>query len=508
MSYADSIITYSKNIEHHFYPYIAYKLKGHYYYELHEFEKALDYYLRALEIAKDKRNEKEEINIQMNIGILKEKIGKNKEALKLFKEVLNYQIKDLENYNNKRNKELATAGVLNSLVLVANSYRLNKMLDSAQIYNNEIKKYKKKYKKKSRFVNYYGMSTLIDAEIAYAKGEFLKSNQLVNSVLPELILLEDYENIAIAYFVRGRSYEKLGNEWLAIESFLKMDSVKTKHQYFSSELRPGYEFLINDAKGKNNLKEQLYYIEKLLRLDSITYTYSSEISENLITKFDTPNLVAQRTQLKKELSESKNVLSKWILVSTVSFIMLGGVFYSIYQKRERKNKAKQEALEIKFKKQFDLLLEEKRVLLAQRVPEKKHSGQKNEYKKEIEIPQKKIKEILKKLEVFETKKGFKNEDLTAIELAKKMGTNQNYLGRTIKQYKNKSFRGYINDLRVDLALSQLRNNPSFRMFSIHIIAKEVGFKNAEPFSKAFYKKVGMYPSDFIKEMNESYQDIT
>ena len=34
------------------------------------------------------------------------------------------------------------------------------------------------------------------------------------------------------------------------------------------------------------------------------------------------------------------------------------------------------------------------------------------------------------------------------------------------------------------------------------IAQEVGFNNSESFSKAFYKKTGIYPSYFIKQLEK------
>ena len=37
---------------------------------------------------------------------------------------------------------------------------------------------------------------------------------------------------------------------------------------------------------------------------------------------------------------------------------------------------------------------------------------------------------------------------------------------------------------------------------VQAIAKESGFNNTESFSKAFYKKTGIKPSYFIRELNK------
>ena len=41
----------------------------------------------------------------------------------------------------------------------------------------------------------------------------------------------------------------------------------------------------------------------------------------------------------------------------------------------------------------------------------------------------------------------------------------------------------------------------FRQYTIHALALEFGFNNAESFSTAFDKKTGIKPSFFIKNLN-------
>ena len=51
--------------------------------------------------------------------------------------------------------------------------------------------------------------------------------------------------------------------------FKKSDSIYEETKDVFPELRKVYENLIDDAKAKDDIKNQLLYIEKLLKIDSI-----------------------------------------------------------------------------------------------------------------------------------------------------------------------------------------------------------------------------------------------
>lgn len=150
-----------------------------------------------------------------------------------------------------------------------------------------------------------------------------------------------------------------------------------------------------------------------------------------------------------------------------------------------------------------------------------HQKQQLKYKKIVEkignetLPQPKIQKktssvseeiinvILEKLQEFEMNKGYLDKDLDLSSLAKSLGTNHSYLSRVINQVKEKSFKNYLNDLRIEYAYIDLQTNPKKRKYTIEAIAKEVGFKSAESFSKKFKQRYDMYPSIFLKKLNEA-----
>ena len=110
-----------------------------------------------------------------------------------------------------------------------------------------------------------------------------------------------------------------------------------------------------------------------------------------------------------------------------------------------------------------------------------------------------VNSVLLALEEFESGNGFLDNNLTLNSLSKAFNTNSNYLSKIINFYKKQNFSSYISNLRVDYCIEQLKTNETFRKYSIKAIAFELGYNNAESFSKDFYKKTGIYPSYFIRE---------
>jgi AraC-like DNA-binding protein len=63
-----------------------------------------------------------------------------------------------------------------------------------------------------------------------------------------------------------------------------------------------------------------------------------------------------------------------------------------------------------------------------------------------------------------------------------------------------NFANYMNEIRIDYAIVQLKENKLFRSYTIKAIAIESGFNNAQSFSIAFHKKTGIHPSYFLKQL--------
>ncbi|MEW7289951.1 helix-turn-helix domain-containing protein [Aquimarina sp. 2304DJ70-9] len=111
-----------------------------------------------------------------------------------------------------------------------------------------------------------------------------------------------------------------------------------------------------------------------------------------------------------------------------------------------------------------------------------------------------IDKILSNLKSFEESKKFVNREINLNHVALELNTNSKYLSKVVNLHKEKTFTQYINDLRIDYFIDQFQKDKKYSNYTIKAIAEEVGFNTANAFSKAFYKKTGKYPSDFIKEL--------
>lgn len=119
---------------------------------------------------------------------------------------------------------------------------------------------------------------------------------------------------------------------------------------------------------------------------------------------------------------------------------------------------------------------------------------------EASIKQEVYEDLTKKLKKFEEEKQFLSSNTTLAKLSSKFKTNQSYLSFVVKNETNKSFKEYINDLRMDEAKRRIINDSVYRNYSIDHMANEVGFKSRQAFSSLFKKKFNKSIRDYINDL--------
>jgi len=483
LPFLDSLIKYSEKIGAYNWLWSAHFDKGSIFNSQREFKKALSSHVKAYHYAID-LNDLDYLDKSItSLGIIKEKIGRHKEALIDFKTSLRYTSSLVKGKSLDSIDEKSGVSHLHTLHLLSNSYRLNNKLDSATLINNEVQKFRgRDWAKK-----YLNEFTLNAAEVHYDRKQYKQAIDSAESSIPLLLENNNPKNVAIAYYIKGMSEYKLGDYNNGIKSLEKMDSIYSMLGSIYLAVRPGYTLLRNHYKSKNNIKKQLYYVERLLKFDSIAHDNYAYISEELVNKIDRPKLINE----KKELSQKLNSSNKRITIISIGFSITFIVLVTEFLRRRRLKK--------QYQRRFDALLDR---FSKMQIISEQDSKDIRSNKCEIGIEQSVVDIILEKLDIFEQKKHYTKKNITATKLAKELGTNANYLGRIIKHYRNKSFRNYINDLRIELALKKIRNDKKFVKYSVIAMAKEVGFKNSEPFAKAFKAKTNLNPSDFIEKLRQ------
>ena len=174
--------------------------------------------------------------------------------------------------------------------------------------------------------------------------------------------------------------------------------------------------------------------------------------------------------------------------------------YFIFIIRKNKIKIKE------YEKQAKTLIEKSSDLSTSLVLEGKNAEKNNKIEKNedkiILSNDPKFKILISKIDDFEANNGFLKKNLTLDSLAKEFQTNRDYLSKLINELKGKNFSQYLNELRINYVVEELKSNKKMRKHTIAAIAEDIGYNNSESFTNAFKKITGTLPSYYIKALND------
>lgn len=472
LTYLDSSIAVSKYLNHKRFPAVSYSGKGVTYREMGDDYKALECFLAAAEYSKKTNNISFYYLTKHNIASIKEKIGEVREAISIYKKVLQY-----EDDNN-----IKTQGHLTTILSLADSYRKLSFLDSATYYNR--KGFLLAYEKKDEILDFF---TFNEGVNLYYKKNYKASLDSINKSIP---VIEKYrpligeELFVDAYTHLAKLYKEFDNKEKYLEYLLKIDQSYKRSNYAFVEMREGHKMLIDYYKSKDDKNKQLYYINQLLEIDSVLDKRYKSINKKMIKEFDIPNLLSEKEEIIASLEAEKSSSATQILIiSSLLVLSLGGAGYYYYNQR-------------RYKKRFSQLLDANTQQESTPIPPPKDKTGITTISPDT------LEQLLAHLEEFEKNQKYLASNINSKDLAKSFGSNSSYLSLVVNTYKQKTLSQYINDLRIDFVVEKLQSDSKFRKYTIKAIAQEVGFNTAEAFSKTFYKKTGIYPSYFIKKLEE------
>ena len=447
-----------------------------------DYNKALEYYIEGLENSKKMGSGYYTSVFRFKIAVLKRKLGKYTEAKSLYKKCLEYE---KEHLGKKKNDSLRYLMALSDLVTTC---RLNKEIDSTSYFHNLGVKMSQKSDIKGVYTLNEGILTFYNEDYKNAINTLKKgTEEFLNCDFP---LSYGYHNLINGYYFLGKSHNALSKPDIAITYFKKIDSiVQLSNSDLISEARPAYSEIIKYYGDNNDKDNQLYYINKLVYNDSVFHSRYKSTTDKLNTEFDTPLLLSKQEELIEELTNKNSTSHYIIFFSGIVILGVTTIFIISYRKNKQYKKRFKELIATNTEE-----LENRKVAIETLTINTSTS---------IDISEDVVALILGKLKDFEKNKGFLEINLTSGMLAKKMNTNSKYLTKVIKYYHNKSFSPYINDLRINDIINRLKEGHKIRNYTIKAIAAEAGFNSAEVFSKAFYKKAGIYPSYFIKQIKNT-----
>ena len=480
IKYLDSVTIYAEKESNDKFPMVAYFEKAVKLDIKKEFKQAIGNYIQAENWAKKNDDLDYFFRAKFSIALIKsDDMGEIEEALELCRECYRFYKKNKE--KNKKYHE----DYLRVIFSMADAHRALNQLDSSSYYNRLG----------------YSESELIEFKNERLKGFFilnegatqcLKGNYkiAIDSIDKAIIMMKKYDektNELASYYFYAKSYDGLNQVKQSVQYFEKVDSMYMKLKYINPEFMDGYHYLIKYYKNEGEKEKQLYYLNTLMSIDSVLQVNYKELTRKFKKEYDIPNLMQEKENIIAGLHQDKKS-NHGIMIALGGIIMIS-LFLVMRQTQQKKA----------YKKRFEALMQTKEEgdntkIEIETIEEIKDN--------DLGIVEETANNILKQLVAFEKKKQFLKPNITLNNIAQDFGTNPKYLSTIINTKKEKTFVRYINDLRIDYIVSELKSNEGMRKYTIKAIAEEAGFNNAEAFSTAFFKRTGIKPSYFIKKIIE------
>lgn len=459
----------------------CYNLRGMLFSDMKEDSKALDSYLIAKKHANKNKNLRSIIKISTNIAFIKKAHKEYEEAIKIFKENLEIVEKSTINEQMKLKYQVSILANISEAYLRMKEVSSEDFTKDAQYYNDLAFQ---KCSKKESTLPYYEL--LINKTIIlYRKGKYTKSIELAQEIV-KFALENDNENLlCTAYFYIGKNYAKLKKYNQAITFLEKVNEILKKSEkkyYYERELNRELS-LYYTTIGEIEVGQA--YLEKYTTLVEAESEDDSKVLNAVYIKNDIPELKEEIERIKNGMLAEKNKKQQLYFITGILIILL---IVSIVWYRNKVKTIKLRVTE---------------VLLKVSELEKTQAQEKNVVSAISEkVTDTKAALLLEKLQKFEDEEMFLLPDCSLSFVAEKLASNTSYVSNVINNYKNKTFKSYITELRINTALIRLKNDDKLRSYTIKAIAEEFGFKRQETFSKAFKAQTGIYPSQYLKKLRE------
>ncbi|PWB19018.1 hypothetical protein DCO46_22015 [Flavobacterium sp. HTF] len=488
--------------------------KANYLFNEFDFQEALTLYEECVILSK-KLNDINAYNyISIKKGSIAYELERYQEALKIYKE--NLSKKGFDNVSKLDIK----------LGLVKTYINLNKQ-DSAYVFiKSGIEESRKSNLKEHEihFLAQLGLIYIDKKDFQNAKITFEKALIIAQEIESNNLITEINIRISKLYSLQ-KDYDK------AITLLQSIIKDETKKDIPAESLSEIYYLLAENYKFIENYSESNYYYGQFIEK-------SKKIGEKRIEAIDHLHKIDITESLERE-TEQKN--QKWILLGVTSFLLLLFIGFFIRRRKEGiQNQVKFEELLLKIQNfenqnakatneiqhnntainsnertESEAFEEESETELISNsivtiddsvndevIAENIETNIEEAINNNFIIKDTTRAEILDKLIKLEEKKLFLRQDFTLHNVAKRLKTNTAYLSKIVNSELDKNFSSYVNELRINYIIIELKNNAKLRSYSINAIAEEIGYKSPESFTKYFKVATGISPSIYIKKINQ------
>ncbi len=357
--------------------------------------------------------------------------------------------------------------------------------------------------------------------LAFLQKDYATAQNFFTKALPVIQQNGDFTNEHVIYLYLGKILWEQNQKSEAMTYFTKIDLLFKEKHFLNYELREAYDYLITYYNATNQPQLQINATNSLMALNQ-----QFEKEQQSITSILHQDLESKKLESQWQKLESKYHL--WISVIGVILVLIAAyLFWKNYKKNKEKISKSNisqvientELTKIESKEITDNdVVEIEKTLETVDVIENTETitieVAETESATEITETQQQAKNttvlsatdqrLLGGLNVFEQEKGFLGS-VNLDELAKQLNTTRSTLSPFLNEHK-KGFSTYINSLRIQQAVSDLKTDKELRKKTLNELAVIYGDLHPKTFASLFKVITGETPKKFIENL-EKEEDV-
>lgn len=493
IKYADTLLSLTKNWDNITYPALAFILKGFEYGRLDDVKNQYESLNMALELSRKNKNVSQQLYILDLMIYLRATWGdvfkaielqKQRHSILLSPDILEGIEKSTRQELHDRIPSIFAENMMNSYKSFVHCYVKSKEYQLAENYVDSIRTHIANNRDLINLDEHILWILDSDTELGYWVGDY---DRVLNNLdrINKMLEYDEYPRLKSNIMLfGGLTHFELNNYDLSKNYLEEAYSLKDEvHKgFFDNYDRLLYQGLTNIYTQFEQYDSKVNFLNKLLEMDSVSISNYKYIEPSFINKFETPELLKSKEETIEKL-QLRNRNSAYLIFLSILVIVASSLMAWNYYRQK-----------VVYRRRYERLM--KSEILSNNTVAK----QSEEANKSPQLSQEIIDDLLRKLEKFEKNKDYLNSSVSLMALAKKFNTNSSYLSRVLNSSKSINFSQYLNDLRIDYAVNQMKNDAVFRKYTIEAIATECGYNNSASFSRSFYKNTGLHPSYFINEI--------
>jgi len=466
-TYADSMVLTAKTSGDVRLMGSAYLTKGILFYSEKKYKKALNNYLLADRYVARSDDNYLEYKLKYNIALVKYYTEHFDEALGLLQGCQAYF------------KGKSTPGYLNTLLLLGRchqrmknyglSSKINRLglMEGKRLGSNSLAIY---------FVQSEGINHAMEGNYSMAIAELDSSFRVIRNTK------NDFANVVLSAYYLGKCYWGVGQREKAVDYFKKVDVSFRERNYMKAELLGTYKYLTEYFATLNNQELRFFYLKKHIEAIDYMRSQSQYLDDTIKDGYDLKGIQREKQRIEQLLVIKERRQNLGITVVIVLFVLLVWLTYKYQHARKI------------YQKRFEAIINGqgpplKQVGKAHVVPSQP-----------LDISKGKIDAVLSRLEHFEGNRNFLDPKMSVSKLAVIAEVNGKYLSQIITHYKGKRVMEYINDLRVDHIIDQMKQDRKLAYYSNGSLAEVAGFNSERAFTNAFKSRLGITPMFFMERL--------